>query len=441
MQNIVKLLRLIPCTIPKRLWSNTPPIDKYSPQFVLFGCITILNYIVPYFFWSELNIHNDTALILWFIGGMLCGNILLKDAWPTKLKPLFPILWHFTLLYCLPCISFYMALDSHIAPFWLIHLGIALFLLAALVDWLMFIVLLVLGMTLGFMIYIFTHEAVALQILQGKTIFMLGYPACFAAMVAILFSRNRDLEARLQYNTLKAFSQSIAHKMRSPLSGLNQDTEELSHYLPMLTDGYALAKEGYLPVHSISERQLIAAKTLPDNFKQTIHKALTTIDMVLTKLDEIPNKKITPPFSITQCIENTLDTYPFMHNEKCLVIWSSGFDFKIEANQDLLQHVLMNLLKNALYQIHAIDKGCITIWLSQTSSSNQLHVKDTASGISQNELPYIFNKFYTQTRHGTGVGLAFCKMVMESFGGSITCQSVYGEYAEFTLEFPKLRLP
>ena len=159
----------------------------------------------------------------------------------------------------------------------------------------------------------------------------------------------------------------------------------------------------------------------------------------MTKLKETPDKQEIQILSISKCIENTLQTYPFMHNEKHLVDWKKGADFKVQANHELLQHVLLNLLKNALYQIHAVNKGEITIWLSQIPTANRVHVKDTASGISKNDLPYIFDKFYTQTRHGTGIGLAFCKMVMEEFAGTITCESVCGEYAEFILEFPRIR--
>jgi signal transduction histidine kinase len=50
----------------------------------------------------------------------------------------------------------------------------------------------------------------------------------------------------------------------------------------------------------------------------------------------------------------------------------------------------------------------------------------------------IFDHFFTKTRHGTGVGLAYCKMVMEDLGGDMTCESVKGEYTHFILHFPVL---
>ena len=51
--------------------------------------------------------------------------------------------------------------------------------------------------------------------------------------------------------------------------------------------------------------------------------------------------------------------------------------------------------------------------------------------------PYIFDDFFTSDKKGgTGLGLPFCKRVMEAFGGDITCESVEGEGVEFCLRFP-----
>jgi signal transduction histidine kinase len=105
----------------------------------------------------------------------------------------------------------------------------------------------------------------------------------------------------------------------------------------------------------------------------------------------------------------------------------------------LFTHVLFNLLKNALYYIRAASKGEISIWCEQNEKFNILHFKDTGLGMDKEVLEHIFERFFTRTRHGSGVGLAFCKLVMQSFGGDIICDSVKGEYTDFTLSFPKIK--
>lgn len=99
--------------------------------------------------------------------------------------------------------------------------------------------------------------------------------------------------------------------------------------------------------------------------------------------------------------------------------------------------MIFNLLKNAIYYIRDANKGKIYIWAEHDVNFNILHVKDTGKGISASILPNIFNQFFTNTPHGAGIGLTFCKMVMERFGGDIICYSKKGEYADFILYFPR----
>jgi signal transduction histidine kinase len=97
------------------------------------------------------------------------------------------------------------------------------------------------------------------------------------------------------------------------------------------------------------------------------------------------------------------------------------------------------LLKNAFKIIYEEGKGKITISFKQTQENNQLIFTDTAKGISKDLLPTIFDIFVTQdqTHKGAGLGLAFCKMVMQAYGGKITCKSQKGKYTTFILSFPK----
>jgi signal transduction histidine kinase len=105
---------------------------------------------------------------------------------------------------------------------------------------------------------------------------------------------------------------------------------------------------------------------------------------------------------------------------------------------------LFNLFKNALHAIAIAGKGEIFISIEPANPSsgkkhNQLIFKDTGPGISPDNLRHIFDRFYTKTEHGTGIGLAFCQSVMQRLGGQITCTSRQGEHTTFTLSFPVLK--
>ena len=111
-------------------------------------------------------------------------------------------------------------------------------------------------------------------------------------------------------------------------------------------------------------------------------------------------------------------------------------DFCYFGDRVLTQHVLFNLIKNALSSIKEMGKGEIKIKIEKGELENRLIFTDTALGISKEHLSKIFDQFETRKDVGFGLGLAFCKIVMRSYGGDITCESELGKYAKFILKFP-----
>ncbi len=65
-----------------------------------------------------------------------------------------------------------------------------------------------------------------------------------------------------------------------------------------------------------------------------------------------------------------------------------------------------------------------------------LIVEDTAKGISEELLPKAFTTFSTTRKGGIGMGLSFCKKVMNEYGGDIVCESELDKYTRFILSFP-----
>ena len=111
-----------------------------------------------------------------------------------------------------------------------------------------------------------------------------------------------------------------------------------------------------------------------------------------------------------------------------------------------MTHIYFNFLKNSLHAIARARKGEIEIWLVPGARYNEVHFKDTGSGISALVLPQIFTRFYSwsdsdEGEAGTGVGLAFCKSVVGNFGGSISCRSILGEFTEFVIKLPNKVIP
>lgn len=246
--------------------------------------------------------------------------------------------------------------------------------------------------------------------------------------------QNKVLEEQEQVTRLLAAS--MAHELRTPLRAIESSAEGIAKFLPILVEAYKKAREANLDVPYIAPLHYKSLVNLTNNTRIETRAAFAVIDMLLVKtnLSHI-NKENFTTCSMGHCIVEAIKRYPLRSDEKHLIRWKKC-DFSFYGDELLMTHIIFNLLKNALYYVKAGNKGEIQIWCDKNEKFNILHFKDTGQGMDAEVLSKLFTPFFTKTYHGTGVGLAFCKLVMQSFGGDITCDSVKGEYTDFTMTFP-----
>lgn len=247
-------------------------------------------------------------------------------------------------------------------------------------------------------------------------------------------------ETRHKLQGMTLVGASIAHELRTPLSTISVGTSNLKKYFPALLHAYQLAVESDRATLKIKPSSLKLLNELPALMENETNAAFTFIDMMLMSIAPSLEETQSELFSIASCVDEALARYPFKSDQKKLIHWNNTADFIVKGKQLLVVHILFNLWKNALYYIAKARKGMIEIWLTQSDDCNFLYFKDTGTGIPAAEVPYIFDRFFTKTLHGAGIGLTFCKTVMESFGGAITCESVEGDYTQFALRFPIVQL-
>ncbi|WP_010302003.1 ATP-binding protein [Candidatus Odyssella thessalonicensis] len=245
--------------------------------------------------------------------------------------------------------------------------------------------------------------------------------------------------AQEKQKSLRVQAAAIAHEMRTPLGAVHHIAEGLKMHLPTLIESQKTLQQMESSAPLINGIVLQSLEGLPTNLEKIARSALTVIDTVLINLQEVPDKLALENCFISDCIKSALEGYSLADSESALIVQKIEENFEIKANPHLLKHVFFNLLKNSLYYVKAAGKGNIIIWTEKGEKFNRLHFKDTGKGISPSILPFIFDQFYTRTDHGAGVGLAFCKMVMQKLGGDITCTSVEGEFTEFILSFPTVK--
>ncbi|MFU8797503.1 MAG: PAS domain-containing protein [Gammaproteobacteria bacterium] len=283
---------------------------------------------------------------------------------------------------------------------------------------------------------IFLSNKVPLRDEEGKITGMVGIS------FDITEKKRTEKELHETQNKLAGMTQisaAIAHELRTPLRAIGSSASGLKDYVPKLLETYRIAKKTKLPIPDINPIHQKSLAPLLGVIESEIQSAMTVIEMLLIRLNQEEGEKELVACSMRGCIDAALKRYPFDTGERGLIHWEVREDFLFRGKELLVVHILFNLLKNALYYIGAVHKGGIYITLGQQDGMNKLYFKDTGMGISADIYPYIFDQFFSKTHHGAGIGLSFCKTVMRSFEGDITCQSIEGEYTEFTLSFPIMR--
>ena len=128
--------------------------------------------------------------------------------------------------------------------------------------------------------------------------------------------------------------------------------------------------------------------------------------------------------------EKNVDVYTTLDHPESLV----------ELDPDRIEQVFTNLIDNALR--HTPEGGEVQIIQRTLDNGTQFDVKDSGVGISEEELPFVFERFYkvdkarTRGRSGTGLGLAIAKNIINGHGGKIDVYSKVGQGTTFTFFLP-----
>lgn len=115
----------------------------------------------------------------------------------------------------------------------------------------------------------------------------------------------------------------------------------------------------------------------------------------------------------------------------------------IFGDKDRVGQVVNNIVTNAIK--YSLEQAKIRIYITEDEQYFKISVKDTGMGITREDLPRIFERFYrvdkarSRAMGGTGLGLAIAKEIMESHGGRLTAESEYGKGTTMTMWFPKER--
>jgi signal transduction histidine kinase len=243
---------------------------------------------------------------------------------------------------------------------------------------------------------------------------------------AIISERQAHEAQKVLADVQRQFAQDASHELRTPLTVLRGEVE------------YALLR----PRDRCS-------------YQETLQNAMTTIDQLcqivedLGVLARLDGDETHPQFHddvdlLAMCKSVVNDSIPIAEKKQITLdfsqLESSSIMYLTVGNEGLLRQIVRNLVDNAIKYTPAGGRVVVSLGSqigSDGSSNNVISVSDTGIGISEEDLPHIFERFWrsgrTRSEEGNGLGLAICASIAREHQGSISVESTPGAGSRFKL--------
>ena len=178
-------------------------------------------------------------------------------------------------------------------------------------------------------------------------------------------------------------------------------------------------------------------------FIRNIKREITNINFLvnsllkLSKFDANTVKLLKENTTLNDIIKKSIENVSNLSDLKNIKIdVNSSKNIKLYCDKKWQVEALTNIIKNSLE--HSQNNSKIEIKLSETNLYKQINIKDYGSGISEKDLPHIFERFYkveNSSKESVGIGLALAKTIIEREEGKIWVKSEIGKYTEFIIKY------
>lgn len=375
------------------------------------------------------------------IASMLCLSALFRAKVPRRLEPYMPVYWHLSIIFALPFIFTVHLLMNNFHELWLYWEIFMVFVLIAFVpNWLLFLVDLSVGVLGATAFYALSTPHPVLHPEANMAMWWLVVAFSIVAGYVFSYSNWQSMKAEElrkaeeKYAALEGLAGGIAHEMRNPLGQISHSLEEIVQgILPSRYDESA---------EQLGAGQIDAIRRRVTRAQNALNRGLHVIDITLENFkgqQHLPHRDFSS-VSIASATRKAIDEYGYASEEERRKIHlEADNDFIFRGDETNYMFVLYNLFINALYVLQDKPDGRIDVRFESDGERNRVVVRDNGTGIPPEIIDKIFDPLFTSGKKGgTGLGLAFCRRVMQSFGGEITCSSETGSFTEFVLWFPAL---
>ncbi|WP_433742921.1 ATP-binding protein [Falsibacillus pallidus] len=237
----------------------------------------------------------------------------------------------------------------------------------------------------------------------------------------------RDMSEERQLDKLrKDFIANVSHELRTPIA-------MLQGYSEAIVDDIA----------STEDEKKEIAKIIYDESLRMGRLVNELLDLARMEAGHISLNKEQIDFK--PFLERVTNKFQGLAREKNIelsVSTSPDIEWFV-FDPDRIEQVLTNLIDNAIR--HTPEGGHVEVVQKNRTHGITIDVKDTGSGIPQEDLPFVFERFYkadkarTRGRSGTGLGLAIAKNIIDAHKGQISVQSKVGHGTTFSFFLPKIK--
>jgi signal transduction histidine kinase len=230
-------------------------------------------------------------------------------------------------------------------------------------------------------------------------------------------------QVKCSEQTLRDFVADVSHELRTPLTSIKG-------FAQAIHDGTAQSKEAVDRAAGIIDEESQRMIRLVNNLLELSRLEAGQVDLKKEQVD------------LKDVIEQSSEIFSIRAEEKGVSLIKDVETLPpVMGDIDRLEQVFANLLDNAIK--HSPQGGTVTIRGRNTSSEIvELSVIDTGPGITKEQLPHVFERFFRGEgqgeRSGTGLGLAIARQIVLSHGGDIIVSSQEGKGAEFTVKLPAM---
>ncbi|MAU65184.1 MAG: hypothetical protein CL882_04090 [Dehalococcoidia bacterium] len=257
------------------------------------------------------------------------------------------------------------------------------------------------------------------EIISTKTLLhVTATPIGDNAYGGVLLTIHDQTEMKLIETSRREFVSNVSHELRSPIASI-------AALLELLSDG---ALEDSDTALDFVNRMTLDAKRM------------ASIVSDLLELSMIESGQLNIELKEMNLLEVVADSMNYVNNQnsddKAEIKVSIDSNIVVMGHKDKLLQILVNLIQNASRFTDKDDYIYINSQMDLDDSHVMVSVRDTGTGIPQEHLPHLFERFYKVDRsrrdEGTGLGLSIVKNLVQMHGGDLSVDSVEGEGSTFT---------